>query len=81
MFRAQVLIVRRPKLYITVSGIITALGDRPVHRLRVFSQSVHRMATYIEMHGQQNIKKKKWIIKCLITRKVIGFFHGTAALV
>ena len=26
MFRAQVLIVRRPKLYYTVSGIITPIG-------------------------------------------------------
>jgi len=34
MFRAHVLIVRRAKLYYTVSGIITPIGDRPVHRLR-----------------------------------------------
>ena len=34
MFRAQVLTVRRPKLYYTVSGIITPIGGRPVHRLR-----------------------------------------------
>ena len=27
------LIVRRPKLYYTVSGIITLVGGRPVHRL------------------------------------------------
>ena len=31
MFRAQVLIVRRAKLYYTVSGIITPIGGRPVH--------------------------------------------------
>ena len=31
MFRAHVLIVRRPKLYYTVSGIITTIGGRPVH--------------------------------------------------
>ena len=31
MFRAQVLIVRRSKLYYTVSGIITPIGGRPVH--------------------------------------------------
>ena len=34
MFRAQVLIVRRSKLYYTASGIITPVGGRPVHRLR-----------------------------------------------
>ena len=47
MFRAHVLIVRRAKLYITVSGIITPIGGRPVYRLRV--------------DGQQNIKKRKYI--------------------
>ena len=31
MFRAQVLIVRRAKLYITVSGIITPIGGRAMH--------------------------------------------------
>ena len=31
MLRAQVLIVRSPKLYYTVSGIIKLLGGRPVH--------------------------------------------------
>ena len=42
MFRAHVLIVRRAKLYYTVSGIITPIGGRPVHRLRddSVSQSV-----------------------------------------
>ena len=30
MFRAHVLIVRREKLYYTVSGIITRIGGRPV---------------------------------------------------
>ena len=34
MFRAQVLIVRRPKLYYRVYGIITPIDGRPVHRLR-----------------------------------------------
>ena len=34
MFRAHVLIVRRPKLYYTTSGIITPIGGRSVHRLR-----------------------------------------------
>ena len=34
MFRAHVLIVRTAKLYYTVSGIITPIGGRPVHRLR-----------------------------------------------
>ena len=34
MFRAHVLIVRRAKLYYTVSGIITRIGGRPVHRLK-----------------------------------------------
>ena len=43
MFRAQVLIVRRPKLYYTVSGIITPIGGRPVHKLR---EDCAREATY-----------------------------------
>ena len=30
MFRAKVLIARRPKLYYTASGIITPIGGRPV---------------------------------------------------
>jgi len=34
MFQAHVLVVRRPKLYYTVTGIITPIGGRPVHRLR-----------------------------------------------
>ena len=35
MFRAllYVLIIGRSKLYYTASGIITPVGDRPVHRL------------------------------------------------
>ena len=39
MFRAHVLIVRREKLYHTVSGIITPIGGRPVHGLREDSLS------------------------------------------
>ena len=39
MFRAHVLIVRRAKLYYTVSGIIP-IGGRPVHRLREDSLSL-----------------------------------------
>jgi len=38
-----VLIIKRSKLYYTASGIITAVGDRPVHRLR---EPVHRTVTY-----------------------------------
>ena len=34
MFQAQVLIVRRPKLYYTASGITTPIGGCPVQRLR-----------------------------------------------
>ena len=44
MFLAHVLIVRRAKLYYTVSGSITPIGGRPVHRLR---ESVHGTATYM----------------------------------
>ena len=33
-FEHNVLIIGRSKLYYTVSGIITPVGDRPVHRLR-----------------------------------------------
>jgi len=35
MFRANVLIIRRSKLYYTASGIITPIGGRLVHRVRV----------------------------------------------
>ena len=37
MFRVHVLIVRRAKLYYTVSGIITHIGGRPVHRFSASS--------------------------------------------
>ena len=44
---STVLIIRSSKLYYTPPGIITPLGGRPLHRLReVFSQPVHRTATY-----------------------------------
>jgi hypothetical protein len=33
-FEHHVLIVRRPKLYYTASGIITPIGGRPLHWLR-----------------------------------------------
>ena len=33
-FEHHVLIVTRAKLYYTISGIITPIGGRPVHRLR-----------------------------------------------
>ena len=38
-----VLIIRRSKLYYTASGIITPVGGRPVHRLRLrfFSSSLN----------------------------------------
>ena len=37
MFRVHVLIVRRAKLYYTVSGIITPIGGRPVHRTATYT--------------------------------------------
>jgi len=47
-FEHYVLIIRKSNLYYTVSGIITPIGGRPVHRLREdsLSQPVHRTATY-----------------------------------
>ena len=33
-------------MYYTATGLITPVGGRPVHRLRVISQPVHRTATY-----------------------------------
>jgi len=36
MFRAQVLIVRRAKLYYTASGIIRPIGGRPVHGTAIY---------------------------------------------
>jgi len=41
-----VLIITRSKVYYTASDIITPLGGRPVQRLRVLSQPVHRTAIY-----------------------------------
>ena len=41
-FEHHVLIVTRAKLYYTISGIITPIGGRPVHRLRVLSQQIGR---------------------------------------
>jgi len=35
-----VLIIRRSKLFYTASGIVTPVGDRPVHRLRESSKHV-----------------------------------------
>ena len=35
-FQHHVLIVRRPKLYYTTSGIITPIGGRPVHRTAIY---------------------------------------------
>jgi len=85
MFRAHVLIVRWPKLYIIVSGIITPIGGRPVHmcskHVEVWNKLITKFSAsswlvlinkYIEMHGQQNIKKKNppdiWIRKATIRR-------------
>ena len=36
MFRAQVLFIRRSKLYYKASGIITPIGDLPVHRTATY---------------------------------------------
>jgi len=36
MFRAHVLIVRRPKLYYIASGIIKPIGGLPVHRTATY---------------------------------------------
>jgi len=47
MFRALCAHHQDVKFVYTASGIITLVGGRPVHRLReVFSQPVHRTATY-----------------------------------
>ena len=96
MFRAHVLIVRRAKLYYTVSGIITPVGGRPVHgtatnrcddtrdcviqfcppdnehmcskHVEAWNKLIIKLSAsswlilinkYIEMHGQQNIKRQR----------------------
>ena len=46
MFRAQVLIVRRPKLYYTVSGIITPIGV-------MIPETVDRAPQYIYLNIKQ----------------------------
>ena len=69
-FEHHVLIVRRSKLYYTVSGIITLIGGRPVHGLSeawnkliikqiLWIKLVNYWDKYTEMHGQQNIKINK----------------------
>ena len=44
MFRAHVLIIRRSKLYYKASAIITPIGGRPVHRLRVGRYTILQIA-------------------------------------
>ena len=55
MFRAHVLIVRRPKLYYTASGIITPIGGHPVHRLRDDWLSAHVESSLILCTGRPPI--------------------------
>ena len=71
MFRAQVLMVRRPKLYYTVSGIITPIGGRPVHRLREDCivqfwppDDEHLCSKYVEAENKLIIKfsASSWLI-------------------
>ena len=57
MFRAHVLIVRRAKLYYTVSGIITPIG---IIKFSALSWLI-LINKYIEMNGQQNIKTYKFV--------------------
>ena len=51
-------------MYYTVSGIITPIGGRPVHRLREdLCIKFVNFQDYTEMHGQRNIKpQNKFII-------------------
>jgi len=51
MFRAHVLIIRRPKLHYTASGIIT-----PIVKQILCIKLVKYWDNYTEMHGQQNVK-------------------------
>jgi len=67
MFRAQVLIVRKSKLYYTASGIITPIGGLPVH-----GTATYKYITYIERHGQQNIKIYFYMLQ--INRKSFNIF-------
>ena len=53
------LIVRRAKLYYTVSGIITPIGGRPVHRLR---EDYLHLGTAVA----------QWLRCCATNRKVAG---------
>jgi len=54
MFRALCAHHQEVKILYTASGIITPVGGRPVHRLRVFSQPVHllMMSTKCSKHVQ-----------------------------
>ena len=62
MFRAHVLIVRRSKLYYTASGILTPIGGRPVHRLRVLCV------------GSAELRKKPQLMFCAY--QPVFFFEG-----
>ena len=59
-FEHNVLIVRRPKLYYTASGIITPIGGRPVHRL--IEDLVHReFKVYTGVVHVDTVLSGRWV--------------------
>ena len=69
MFQAYLLIVRRTKLYYTVSGIITPIGGRPVHRLCTYVEFFyfHFFFMIFIMVGVAFLT--------LLERRVLGYIH------
>ena len=55
MFQAHVLIIRSSKLHYTASGIITPIGGRLVHRLRV-SRLSHQLSQFQNFHSSVSFK-------------------------
>ena len=72
MFRAHVLVVRRPKLYYTVSGIITPIGGRPVHGLRC---TVSKISIFLNRFSN-NHKKSNFIKINLVGSELCGRTDG-----
>ena len=65
-FEHHVLIVRRSKLYYTASGIITPIGDRPVHRLREdWLECMHSNQSSLTNTSQNKVFVLWWIVCCV----------------
>jgi len=70
MFRAQVLIVRRAKLYYAVSGIITPIGGRPVHRFII--SLFHSSTCFEHKCSSSGGQKLYYAVSGIITLKQVS---------